>query len=104
MFDNLWRSETTGYEFSVTLEDEEGQPLGLRITEGIDVANRIGKRGGIVNISIHTDVTDHNLAFERAFILEFQDRSWFSTVTSFGEWWRVRDSVVLETTIHSCGA
>lgn len=89
-----YNSETDIFEFPITIEDEYGR-LGDRLDEAILVANRISQHGGLVNILIHTDILDHKLEFERAFISEFRDRAWFSTVREFGSWWAVRDSTTV---------
>lgn len=87
-------SEIDIFEFPITIEDEYGR-LGDRLDEAIELANRIGRHGGVVNILIHTDLLDHKLEFERGFITEFSNRAWFSTVRDFGNWWAVRDSAVI---------
>ncbi|MGJ8689746.1 MAG: polysaccharide deacetylase family protein [Gammaproteobacteria bacterium] len=94
-FSRSYDTELDIFEIPITIEDEFGR-LGDRIDESIELANKIGKHGGVVNVLIHTDVLDHKLEFERRFIAEFKERAWFGTVAQFGDWWAVRDSAIIQ--------
>lgn len=90
-----YASELDVFEIPITIEDEIGR-LGDRLDAAIEVANNIGRHGGVVNLLIHTDVLGHKMEFMRGFIEEFRDRAWFTTVGEFGQWWATRDGVGLE--------
>ena len=95
MFASEYGTGTTVFEFPVTIEDEQSD-LSSRLEQSIELANKISRHGGLVNLLIHTDETGQKLEFERRFIEAFKDRAWFSTVPEFGQWWRVRDSVIVD--------
>jgi len=94
-FASEYGSGTSVFEFPVTIEDEQSD-LWSRLDQSVDLANKISRHGGLVNLLIHTDETGQKLEFVRRFIAEFKERAWFSTVSEFGQWWRVRDSAVIE--------
>lgn len=96
MFQSQYQTETSVFEFPVTIEDEVGLPLGDRLVESIQLANNISRHGGLVNMLIHTDTTTHKLDFIREFVEEFRNRSWFPTLQSYGDWWRARDSLFID--------
>ena len=98
-----YESEIDIFEIPITIEDEYGI-LGDRLDDAIDVANRIARHGGVVNLLIHTDILDHKLEFEKGFIAEFKQRAWFSTLGEFGRWWAVRDSATLTIAADSPGS
>ncbi|NQV71392.1 MAG: polysaccharide deacetylase family protein [Pseudohongiella sp.] len=102
MFSREYETESPIFEFPITIEDETSR-LGNRLDESIALANKIGRHGGLVNLLIHTDVTDHKLEFEQGFIAEFRDRAWFSSVKDFGNWWIARNSVVVDVIETSNG-
>lgn len=90
-----YATELDVFEIPITIEDEIGR-LGDRLYAAIEVANNIGRHGGVVNLLIHTDVLGHKMEFMRGFIEEFRDRAWFTTIGEFGQWWATRDSIELE--------
>ncbi|MBT8147050.1 MAG: polysaccharide deacetylase family protein, partial [Gammaproteobacteria bacterium] len=102
MFAGEYQAETPVYEFPITIEDEQSE-LWSRLDQSIELANKIARHRGLVNVLIHTDETGQKLEFEREFIEEFKDRAWFSTVSRFGDWWRIRDSVQINVHDHAAG-
>ena len=94
-FASEYGSETPVFEFPVTIEDEQSD-LWSRLDQSIELANKISRHGGLVNLLIHTDEAGRKLEFERRFIEEFRDRAWFSTMNEFGRWWQLRDSVQID--------
>jgi peptidoglycan/xylan/chitin deacetylase (PgdA/CDA1 family) len=90
-----YATESPIFEFPVTIEDEQ-YDLSERLEESITLANKIARHQGLVNLLIHTDVTGDKLEFQRQFVEEFRERAWFSTVSLFGNWWRLRDSTVVD--------
>jgi hypothetical protein len=84
------------YEFPVTIEDEAKPPLGERLPQALELADRLGRYGGLLMVLIHTDVTDHKLAFERGLVEALRQRAWFGTLREFGEFWVARDRVAVD--------
>ena len=79
------------YEFPVTIEDEATPPLGERLAQTLELADRLSRYGGLLVVLIHTDVTDYKLAFERRLVEALGERAWFGTLREFGEFWAARD-------------
>lgn len=102
MFARGYASELDIFEIPITIEDEYGR-LGSRLGEAIEVSNRIGRHGGVVNLLIHTDVLDHKMEFTQGFVTEFKDRAWFTTVKAFGQWWATRDSAIINVEVVDAG-
>lgn len=92
MHDRSYDSEVSVYEFPVTIEDEVGV-LGERFDEAVALSEQVARYQGLVNILIHTDELGHKLDFLDRYLAYFQDRAWFDTVSSYGDWWRARESV-----------
>ena len=108
-------SPSSIYEFPVTIEDEELPLLGDRLPQALELADRLARYGGLFVVLIHTEITDHKLRFEKAFVEALRQRAWFGTLREFGEFWvargkasvdierqgaRVRVSVTAPDTIH----
>ena len=96
MYARGYHAELPLYEFPVTIEDEALPKLGDRLASAIDVADRVSRYGGTVNILIHPDILDHKLAFLEGFVGATKKRAWYGSVREYGNWWRARDSVRLE--------
>lgn len=97
MYDRAYAEPVAVFEFPVTIEDEQGQ-LGDRVDEAIALTHSIAAYRGLVNVLVHTDVTDHKLDFVRDYIAAFRDTAWFGTVSGYGDWWAQRESIALEVT------
>ena len=91
-----YEAESPIFEFPVTIEDEAKPELGSRLNEAVDVARKISRYGGVVNILIHPNILGHKLEFERGFVAAFKDSAWFGTVGEFGNWWAARNEVALD--------
>jgi len=85
------------YEFPVTIEDEAQPPLGERLTQTLQLADRLARYGGLMVVLIHTEVTGHKLEFERQLIESRRQRAWFGTLREFGEFWAARDRVTVDS-------
>lgn len=86
------------YEFPVTIEDEAQPRLGDRLPQALAVADQLARYGGLMMILIHTDITDHKLAFEKGFVNHMRDKAWFGTLKQFGDFWAARDAIQWRTT------
>jgi len=95
MYDRGYAEPVAVFEFPVTIEDEQGR-LGDRVDEAIALTRSIAAYRGLVNVLVHTDITDHKLEFVRDYIAAFRDTAWFGTVSGYGEWWAQRESVALQ--------
>ncbi len=91
-----YEAESPIFEFPVTIEDEEKPELGSRLNEAIELARKISRYGGVVNVLIHPNILGHKLEFERGFVAAFKDAAWFDTVGEFGSWWAARNEVTLD--------
>lgn len=96
-------SPTSVFEFPVTVEDEHPPRLGDRLPQAIDLARQIARYGGTYVALIHTDVTDHKLAFQEGLIEAVRPFAWFGSMRSFGDWWVARDAVALDVARASDG-
>lgn len=92
-FDRGYEGLVGAFEFPVTIEDEKAPPLLERLPQALELARQIGRFGGVVNVLIHTDVTDQKLEFERRFVEALKPHAWFGSVGQFGRWWAARDQV-----------
>ncbi len=88
--DRKSQSETTIFEFPVTIEDEESPPLDKRLDKALDFAEKISSYGGLYVILIHPNVLEGKFKFLKGFLEEWKDRAWFGTVQDFGDWWTAR--------------
>lgn len=96
MYDREFNSETDIVEIPVTIEDELGASMMNRLDSAISIANALGRYGGVVNVLIHTDTLGEKYEFEKRLIVALKDRSHVSTISSFGEWWRIRNAVIVK--------
>jgi hypothetical protein len=91
-----FEAEVGIYEFPVTVEDEHRPKLGDRLSQALELAEKIGRQGGIFVVLIHPDILGHKFEFEEAFIDSVRDSAWFGSVSDFGRWWSARDKVELD--------
>jgi hypothetical protein len=88
------RFETPIFEFPISIAD--GPPLLTdRLPEGVDLAKKIARRGGLCVVLIHPDVIEPKLGFEKQFVAGVKDFAWFGTIADFGHWWEARNDVRL---------
>jgi len=95
-YNREYDTEVPVYEFPITIEDEHLPEMDRRLTEAIELADKIKKYGGIYVVLIHPDILDHKLRFLKGFIPAVRDNSWFGTITEFGTWWSARDRIDLD--------
>jgi len=95
MYGRSYDTEAATYEFPVTIEDERWE-LGESIDAGIALARAVGRRGGHVNVMIHTDTLGGKIEFERRFHAALKDEAWFGTLSEFGAWWEARDRAFID--------
>ncbi len=98
-FSRGFEAEVDVYEFPVTVEDEHLPKLGERLPQAVELAEKIGRHGGIFVVLIHPDVLGHKFEFERAFIDSVREFAWFGSVSDFGRWWSARDKVELDVAV-----
>ncbi len=92
--------ETTGevpvFEFPITIAD--GPPiLTDRLPDGIVLAKKIARKGGLCVLLIHPDMVEPKLGFEKQFVAGVRDISWFGTISGFGHWWAARNEVQIDS-------
>jgi peptidoglycan/xylan/chitin deacetylase (PgdA/CDA1 family) len=91
------------WEFPITLSD--GNPhLMEDLPVARDLANQIGRYGGLFVLLIHPNDTTDKLDFEKALLPGLLDQAWFGTVRDFGDWWQARDGVGLDVALEPGGA
>lgn len=95
-YDRGFEGESPIFEFPVTLEDEEMKDMMEWSPQGIAVAHKIARYGGVCNVLIHPNVTDHKLAFLKEFVAKVKDVAWFDTVGNFGGWWAARNNTEVD--------
>ena len=91
-------SETGVFEFPVTIEDEASPPMGSRLPEALDIAEKIQRYGGLFVVLTHPNILEHKLEFTRGLIEKMKPTAWFGTLASFGDWWAARDQVLMDVT------
>ena len=96
-------AETPIFEFPVTIEDEELPEMGSRVQDGIVLAQKIARYGGLVNVLIHPNILGHKYAFEEQFIQAVSPFAWFASVGQFGAWWAVRNDTDIDVVETSTG-
>jgi len=94
-----FEAEVGIYEFPVTVEDEHRPKLGDRLPQALELAEKIGRHGGIFVVLIHPDILGHKFEFEEAFIDAVREFAWFGSVSDFGRWWSVRDRIELDVAL-----
>ncbi|HKY02877.1 MAG TPA: polysaccharide deacetylase family protein [Burkholderiales bacterium] len=97
------RSESTVFEFPVTVEDELDAPMINRLPQAIELARKLEAYGGLFVLLIHPDVLDQKLEFERRLIEALRDKAWFGSMATFGEWWATRDGVQIDAERDATG-
>lgn len=86
------------YEFPVTIEDE-AQPMGRRLAPTLDIARRIARYGGTMNVLIHPNITGEKLEFQRGLVAALRDSAWIGALEDFATFWRARDRVSVDVAI-----
>lgn len=89
-------SETNIFEFPITVEDELPPKMGERIDDAIALAHKISRYGGIFVVLIHPDILGHKLEFQTQFVEAMKPIAWFGSLRQFGDWWSVRDQVLID--------
>lgn len=88
--------ETAIYEFPITIEDELEPPMGGRLLQALDIAEKISRYGGLFVVLTHPNILDHKLAFTEGLVTQLKPAAWYGTVATFGRWWAARDQVTLD--------
>lgn len=96
-YDRDVKSELPIFEFPVTIEDELDPPLGERLDASVALAKNIARYGGTCVVLIHPNILGHKLEFLRAFVPAVRDFSWFGSLGDYGDWWRARNQVSVDT-------
>lgn len=91
-----YEAELDLFEFPVTIEDEQWR-LQDSMPEVRELLGAISRHGGLVNVLIHTDTVEGKLDFQNALVDEYRHQAHFSTLSDFGDWWRARDSVIIDS-------
>jgi hypothetical protein len=90
-------AESSIYEFPVSIEDEEKPILGDRVPQALALAEHLSHYGGLFVVLIHPNIVDHKLKFEKQLVEALHQSSWFGTMREFGEFWKARDKVQINT-------
>lgn len=88
-------SEVGIVQLPITIEDEMGLPMLERLDSALNIAENIGRYGGLMNVLIHTDITGQKLEFERKLLMALKEKAWISTVNDFGKWWFMRNNLII---------
>jgi hypothetical protein len=89
-------AESNIYEFPVTVEEEEAPTMDKRFANGLALARKIGKYGGLFVLLIHPNVTAEKLAYERDLADSLKNEGWFGSIDQFGPWWAMRDHIKVD--------
>jgi hypothetical protein len=89
-------AESSIYEFPVTIEDEEQPSMDKRFINGLSLARKIARYGGLFVLLTHPNVTAEKFAYERDLADSLKDEAWFGSVDKFGEWWAARDQIKVD--------
>jgi peptidoglycan/xylan/chitin deacetylase (PgdA/CDA1 family) len=89
-------AESNIYEFPVTVEDEEAPTMDKRFANGLALARKIGKYGGLFVLLIHPNVTREKFAYERDLADSLKNEAWFGSIDQFGPWWAMRDQIKVD--------
>ena len=99
-FNRLYKSETSIFEFPITVEDEKDPPMDRRVDEAVELAEKIARYGGLYVVLIHPNVTDHKLRFLEELTPRLRDWTWFGTHKEFGDWWAARDGIEADLVVN----
>ncbi|TFG81738.1 MAG: hypothetical protein E4H20_09165 [Spirochaetales bacterium] len=99
-YERLYDSETSTYEFPVTVEDEKDPPMDGRVDEAVELAGKISRYGGLFVVLIHPNVVAEKLRFLKDFTVRLRDRAWWGTLAEFGSWWEARDGVEADIVVR----
>lgn len=94
-YSRAYTSLTPILEIPVTIEDELPPSLSDRLSDGLEVARKIGKWGGIYNLLMHTDKCGEKLQFQQDLVEGLKPLGGhFTTVYDFSSWWRGRQEII----------
>ncbi len=101
-YDRGFRSETSVFDFPVTIEDErpESPIVTNNVADALTTADQISHNGGIFVMLVHPNFLDDKLSFVRAFIEQGKDKYMFTSMAEFGDWWARRDLVEVDSQLH----
>ncbi|HEY1041019.1 MAG TPA: polysaccharide deacetylase family protein [Bacteroidia bacterium] len=90
-FNREYDQELDIFEFPVTVEDEKLPRMDLRLGQSIELARKISKYGGLMNVLIHTDTLDYKLKYEKMLIDSLKSSAQFFTLSDYAAWWTARN-------------
>jgi len=96
-------SESTVFEFPITIEDEHKPPLPKRLPQAIALAEDVARNEGVYVVLIHTESAGAKLEFEQKLVEALRPRAWFGSLDQFGRWWVARDAVALDVAREAGG-
>ena len=88
-------SETSIFEFPVTVEDE-ATPLRTRLPATLRLASQVSRYGGLFMVLIHPDVLGDKLAFERGLLDALKPTVWTGSLGELADFWRARDATMVD--------
>lgn len=88
-------SETSIFEFPVTVEDE-ASPLGTRLQSTLALARQLQRYGALMVVLIHPNVLGEKLAFEQQLVEALNPTSWIGSLLEFATFWHARDAVQVD--------
>lgn len=89
-------SETSIFEFPITIEDELPPKMGDRLEPAVELAHKISRYGGLYVVLIHPNILGHKLDFQKGLVTAIKPFSWFGKISEFGDWWSARNKVTLD--------
>jgi hypothetical protein len=90
------QAELPVFEIPITIEDELLPSMKKRLTQAIDLANKISRYGGLFVVLIHPTDTGAKLEFEKNLVEAIKENSWIGSIQDFGKWWEARNSVSMD--------
>ncbi|MFW2403373.1 MAG: hypothetical protein ACN4GT_01320 [Gammaproteobacteria bacterium] len=93
-------TEVEAWEFAVTIEDERSPPLPQRLDQAVATAHKIAHYGGNFVLLIHPNALGEKMKFQRELIIALKPIAWFGSIAEFGEWWRARDFVEIDSELE----
>ena len=96
-------NETSIFEFPITIEDELPPKMGDRLEQAVELANKIGRYGGIYVVLIHPNILGHKLDFQKRLVTAIKSFSWFGSLREFGDWWSARNKVTIDVSSFAKG-
>ena len=89
-------SETSIFEFPITVEDELPPKMGDRLVQAVELAHKISSYGGLFVVLIHPNILGHKLDFQKRLVSAVKPFSWFGSLGEFGDWWSARNKVTID--------